>query len=366
MQKTALSSRQAFFVSIPILVIMGHFFLVPLYLRLAGRDAWLGVIAAFIIGLLLFVAMGKIHVLMGGNTLVEKLGQWFGSWVGGVLAIPLILYFFILSLVTLYGFSIFISSIFLPDHPRWVITVTFAMAMTYMVHKGVEVIARVSEWIIVYNIVSGSLVSLALHRVKHYDKLLPILQNGPGPLLPVIVLVLSVFGEMIVMLMVNVHPEKDSGTNRKAYLMLFAACFFIFPSTTAGPVAIFGEDQAKLLSFPVESTVRLISVGFIERFDIYGLTIMTVSALLRLALLHYGACVAAAQLMKWKSYRIINPFLSIVLVVAAQMVFHNYMELLDFLGRYYPYGIAACGVILLIRLAAGIAAKRGGANNNTS
>lgn len=358
MQKTPLSSRQAYFVSTPLLVIMGHFFLVPLYLRFAGRDAWLGVIAGFIAGAVIFLAMGRLHALMEGKTLVEKLAKWLGPWAGKALAVPLILYFFVLSLVTLYGFSIFISSIFLPDHPRWVITVSFTLAMAYMVHKGVEVIARVSEWIILYNMVSGMLVSLALHREKHYEKLLPILQHGPAPLLPVIMLILAVFGELVVMLMVQVHAEKDSGTNWKAYFMLFISCFFIFPSTTAGPVAIFGEDQAKLLAFPVESTVRLISVGFIERFDLYGLTIMTVSALLRLALLHYGACVATAQLLNLKSYRWVNLALSILLGASGLLVFDNYLELMDFLRRYYPYGAAACGLICVLWVIAWLAKRR--------
>ncbi len=358
MQKAVLSSRQAFFVSIPLLVIMGHFFLVPLYLRFAGRDAWLGVIAGFFAGAVIFLAMGNLHRLMEGKTLVEKLSQWLGPWVGKVLAVPLVLYFFALSLVTLYGFSIFISSIFLSDHPRWIITVTFTLAMMYMVHKGVEVIARVSEWIILYNMVSGMLVSLALHREKHYEKLLPILQHGPKPLLPVIVLILAVFGELLVMLMVQVQGEQISGTNRKAYLMLFLSCFFIFPSTTAGPVAIFGEDQAKLLAFPVESTVRLISVGFIERFDLYGLTIMTVSALLRLALLHYGASVAVAQVLNLKSYRWVNPAMAIPLGISGLMVFDNYLELMDFLRRYYPYGAAACGLICLLWITAWLASRR--------
>ncbi|MDF2925615.1 MAG: spore germination protein [Paenibacillaceae bacterium] len=370
MQKTAISPRQAFFLGMPLLIIMGHFFLVPVYLRLAGRDAWLGVICGFACGIVIFIAMGKLQYQLYTRTIIEAMHQWLGPWFGRIMTLPLILYFFTLSVITLYGFSVFISSIFLVEHPQWIITVTFTLVLVYMVHQGIEVIARVSEWILLYNIVSGSLVSLSLHTRKDYSKLLPILENGIGPVIPVIIIILAIFGEMIVMLMLHVRkPESQAGSHVKLYLILFMACIFIFPSTAAGPVAIFGVEQAQMQTFPVESMVRLISVGFIERFDIYGLTIMTVSALLRLCLLHYATSLAVSQWLSIKDYRWVNVVMAVVLVAASLTVFDNYMELLDFFKHYYPYGIGASGLILVLWIVAGMVRtfqKRKGAEKKPS
>lgn len=361
MQKTDVSPRQSFFMGMPLLIIMGHFYLIPVYFQWAGRDAWLGVIGAFAVGIIIFIAMGRLQAQLYRNdkTLVEAAHHWLGPWFGRLLTLPLILYFFILSVFTLYGFSVFISSIFLTDHPQWVITVTFALTAVFMVHKGVEVIARVCEWILVYNIVSGTLVSLSLHGQKDYSKLLPIMGNGIKPLFPVVILTLAIFGELIVLLMVRVKPEANSRFNYKSYLMLFVTSLIIFPSTTMGPIAIFGEDQAKLMTFPVESTVRLISVGFIERFDIYGLTIMSVSSLLRLAILHYATSIAAAQWFNAKHYKWFNPAIGAALIAASMKMFNNYIELLDFFRDYYPYGIIFSGVILLLGVVSFFVSKGG-------
>lgn len=359
MQKTAISTRQAFFLATPLLVIIGHFLLVPLYLGWAGRDAWIGILAAFGLGAVLFAGVGKLNEMLYGGTIIERLLQWFGPWLGRLAALPFLLYYFMLSVITLYGYAIFVSSVFLVGHSLLLITFTFSLVMLYLVSKGIEVIARVSEWVLFYNIITGILVSLALAKRKEYAKLLPMLADGIGPVIPVTVLVLSVFGELLVMLMVNVRREgKNSLSHVGIYMVLLLVNLIIFPSTTIGPVAIFGEEQARHLAFPVESSVRLIDVGFIERFDIYGLTIMTISTLLRLGLLHYSVSVATAQWFSMKSYKWMNWAIGAVLIYTSVTAFDDYLDYMDDLKRYYPYGILASGTILLLWLFAAVMQKR--------
>ncbi|UTW69394.1 GerAB/ArcD/ProY family transporter [Anaerobacillus sp. HL2] len=105
---------------------------------------------------------------------------------------------------------------------------------------------------------------------KDYSKLLPIMENGIQPLLPVILLIIAVFGEMIVLLMVNVRRDTNKVIGyRMIFIILFIVNLIIFPSTAAGPIAIFGEALSQQLTYPVESTVRLVNIGFIIDFDIY-------------------------------------------------------------------------------------------------
>lgn len=352
MNNTSISTRQVFFITTPLIVIIGHFFLIKIYLGFAGRDAWLGMIIGFVVGFIIFLAMAKLVETFSGATIVQRSMQRFGPWFGRILTIPLILYFFILSIITLYGYSIFINSVFLQTHKLWIIMFYFAFAIFYFVHLGIEVIARVAEFILILNIMSGTFVSLALMERKDYSKLLPILEHGIEPIIPVVLLILAVFGEMILLLMVNVRRDSDKSISyRKVFIILFIVNLIIFPSTAAGPVAIFGEAQAQLFTYPVESTVRLINIGFIERFDIYGLTIMTVSAFLRLAFLHYGASVALSQWLNIKDYRWINWFLGGALFITSLNTFESIIHFYSFLEKYYVYGIISSGVILLLWIA---------------
>jgi spore germination protein KB len=349
-----------FFLATPLLVIIGHFLLVPVYLGWAGKDVWIGILAGFVLGSVIFVAMASLQQSLYGQTLIERLLQRLGPWFGRIVSLPLILYFFALSAITLYGFSVFISSAFSLNFPQWVVTFTFTLLIVYMVNKGIEVIARVAEWILFYNILSGIMVSLSLINKKDYAKLLPMLDHGVEAVIPVVLYVIAVFGELIVMLMVNVkrNEQGESISYRMVYFLLFLANLIIFPSTSVSPVAIFGEEQAKHMTFPVESAVRVINLGFIERFDVYGLTIMTVSSSLRLALLHYATCVGLSQWMSFRSYRLINVVVGGLLMYTSMNVFDHYMKYLVFLKEYYVYGMGASGLILLLWMVTAFANRK--------
>ena len=358
MGKPAIATRQVFFITTPLIVIPGHFFLIRIFLGWAGRDAWLGIIFGFGLGFIVFLAMAFLNEKLYGKTLVERALEKLGPLFGRIVTLPLIAYFYLLSLLTLYGFSVFITSVFLPQHPLWLISAFFSICVFYTVHLGIEVISRVAEWIIILNILAGIFVSVALKPVKDYHKLLPILEHGLNPIIPVALVILALFGEMIVMLMVNVNKEdKKSYSYRKIYIISFIANLFIFPSTAAGAVAIFGVTQAQKLIYPVESMVRLINVGYLERFDIYGLTIMSVSAYLRLALLHYGASVALAEWFKVKDYRWFNWLLGFSLIFMSVRTFNTVLDFYKFLEKYYYYGLIATGVILLLSVIVLIVSK---------
>lgn len=358
MEKTSIATRQIFFILTPLIVIPGHFFLIKVFLGWAGRDTWLGMILGFIPGFLIFLAMAYLSEKLYGKTLVEWSLETLGPFFGRIATLPLIAFFIIHTCVTLYGYSIFITAVFLPQHQLWVIAAFFAISVFFTVHLGIEVISRVSEWIIILNILTGIFVSLALKPEKDYKKLLPILENGIEPIIPVALVILALFGEMIVLLMVNVEkPSPKSFSFRKVYILSFIANLIIFPSTAAGAIAIFGDAQATKFMYPVESMVRLINVGFIERFDIYGLTIMSVSAYLRLALLHYGSSVAVSNWFKLKNYNGVNWLLGIVVIYLALSSFDTAIDFYDFLEKYYIYGLVFSAVIILLVFIVFIASK---------
>lgn len=378
MGKVSIATRQVFFLVTALIVIPGHFFLIKIFLGWAGRDSWLGMVVGLIFGTVIFLAMAILSEKLYGKSLVLRATETLGPFFGRMATVPLILYFIVHSVLTIYGYSIFITAVFLPMHPLWVVATVFCIAVFYTTHLGIEVIARVSEWIIILNILAGTFVSFSLKPLKDYKKLLPILENGVEPIVPVILAILALLGELIVLLMVNINrDDKKSLSHKKAFFISFLGILIILPSTAAGAVAIFGVTQAKGFMYPVESMVRLINVGFIERFDIYGLTIMSVSAYLRLALLHYGASLGISQWLKLKNYQGVNWILGFVLIVVSLRVFDTPIDFYNFLRKYYMVGLlfsatilVLCAVVLIVpklkKPGAKASASGGGGNGGSS
>ena len=337
---------------------MGHFLLVRIFFDYAGKDAWVGILIAFLIGIPVFIATGKLNEKLYGNTIIEKFLQWFGPWLGRLLTIPLILYFFFLSTITLYGLVDFAKSFFLIETPVWAVASAFAVAVLYMTHLGIEVITRVSEWILVWIFIAGLVVFIALIGEKDYTLLLPILENGLSPVIPVIFLNLATFGEMVVMLMINVKKDHEKAISyTKIYLLALVINFFIYLGTATGPIAIFGEELTGKFNYPLQSTVRMISLGFIERLDSFGLTLVVTGSFVRLGIFHYAASIAVAQWLNLKKYHFFNWIIGGILIFASLYAFKSFKQFYDVLKNYYPYGTFFAVFLILLWLAVTIISK---------
>lgn len=358
MNQTAISTRQIFFLLTMQLPMIGHFFLVRIFFDYAGKDTWIGGIIAYILGIWIFIAMANLNEKLYGETIIQRLINWLGPWIGRILAIPLIFYFFMLSVITLYMLVDFMVSVFFLETPRWAIALSFGLAVFYLVHQGIEVIARVSEWILILILFAGVAVSLSLTGEKDFTQLLPFLDNGIEPIIPVIILNLAVIGEMIVMLMINVRQGQKSISYLKIYLITMAANLIIFLGTATGPIAIFGEELTKKFAYPLDSTVRIVSLGFIERLDSFGLTLAVTGSFIRLGILHYSTSLAISQWLSIKNYRWINWILGVFTIIISLVMFDNYREFYDFLKKYYPYGAISSIAIIILWLIVTLKSKK--------
>lgn len=75
-------------------------------------------------------------------------------------------------------------------------------------------------------------------------------------------------------------------------------------STITGVITIFGLGQADNFTYPAQEIVRIINLGFIDRFDIYGMILMTFGSYIRCSLyfrLAYDMSISqsSSKWMKW-------------------------------------------------------------------
>lgn len=65
--------------------------------------------------------------------------------------------------------------------------------------------------------------------------------------------------------------------------ILFIGTASYFLGTVTSTLMIFGEAQVKNLVYPVQSVVRMVKLGFIERYDIYGIAVMVLDCVIRMS-----------------------------------------------------------------------------------
>ncbi|MGG3467822.1 GerAB/ArcD/ProY family transporter [Neobacillus pocheonensis] len=100
-------------------------------IEIAKQDAWISLIVAGVIGLVVTLIVVRVSQLHSSYTLVEFTQRIFGKWVGKLIGVLYILMWFSVSADILRIFSFFINQVLFHDTPIWII----AALMVADLHK---------------------------------------------------------------------------------------------------------------------------------------------------------------------------------------------------------------------------------------
>jgi spore germination protein KB len=239
----------------------------------AGRDAWLSVILAWFLDVLLAIVYAYMGIRFPGENPVQYsttiLGKFFGKMAGW----GFILFFLIVSVSLMRGLAMYIGNVFLPKTPIEIILLSGHLVIAYIARKGIEVIARICE--LLGPIYLASLVLLFLLALPsfHLKLLKPQFDRGIYPFLSGIPLILSYIGICISMgwySAVSNRPENGFLAKFSAASLGASMISMVIIISTG----CFGAAQAGNMVNPGLQLVRLIRVGdYFERMEVLWMVI---------------------------------------------------------------------------------------------
>ncbi|MCL6573088.1 MAG: spore germination protein [Bacillus sp. (in: Bacteria)] len=357
-EKGRISNIQAAMLAITSLTIIGHLILLTLVLDQSKQDGWIAGIIGTFLSLIGIITLAKLAQRFPGLTIIEILFQHY-SWIGKIIAICYLLYFYIMAIlgVRLFGEA---YKIIMSETPLWAFVTVILFLTAYIVYSGLETLGRLNQIMLpVLVIFAIALVFLTLND-KDYGNLLPIMGNGIIPVTKGSLSVMGWFGEFVVLGMVLPYvkqPEKLVKTSIIAAVITLI--FFLGPIT--GPVALFGPEVAAKMSFPTFSEVRYIQAGeVLNRFDSIAILFWTVGLMIRISLFFYGLCLGTAQIFKLSTFQpLVIPFAWLI-GVGAMLFAKNFSELTEFLFKtYVPLNIIVGAVFPLTFILWAVVMKKG-------
>ena len=277
------SKWDTLFLFIMTLPIMGHVVILPIMLDVAGRDAWISILVSIPSAFALAYAIFRLRLRFPDLTIKEMLVRLLGKWFGSMVAIVLIVYFLFLTIVTFVALVDLTNIAFLPETPRVVIIAWFLIFFTYAAAKGIKRIALTAGVLALIGMITGHTVTLMDSAKKDWSQLKPFLEYGLSPVLWGSLILISIWVELLFLLCIplkNIH-EKRLFLFWSIGILLNALMMF---STLTGVITIFGLGQADNFLFPATEIVRIIELGFIDRFDVYALILMTFGSYIRCSL----------------------------------------------------------------------------------
>lgn len=128
--------------------------------------------------------------------------------------------------------------------------------------------------------VTGHSITLMNMHEKEFGSILPVFEFGFLPSLLGAAMLCSIWVEALFLLLV---PLKDPGERGLLgfWITGISLNVLMMLSTTTGTIMIFGMGQADNFTHPALETLRILTLGFIDRFDVYGLFLMSFGCFIR-------------------------------------------------------------------------------------
>lgn len=308
-----LTKWETLFLIIMTLPIMGHVVILPLMIDVAGKDAWISILISLPVALVFAYIIYRIRLNHPDFNISELLHFLIGKWFGGIVILLFVLYFLFLTILSFAALVDMVFIEFLPETPRIALIIWFLLFFIFAGTKGIKRIALTAGVLTIIGMVTGHTVTILDTPKKDWSELLPILEFGWSPALLGALILISIWIELLLLLCL---PIKNIYEKRIFLLWIIGILINVLTmaSTTTGVITIFGLGQADNFEYPAQEIVRIINLGFIDRFDIYGMILMTFGVYIRCSLyfrIAYEISISQAS-SKWVKRTLFSGFIVII------------------------------------------------------
>lgn len=278
-----LNRWETFFLIIATVPIMGHVQILPLMYDVAGRDSWISALLSFPIGIGLIFVIYRLRIKFPDQDFPQIAQQIIGKFFGKALVLVIVLYFLFLSAFSAAALADMAHIAFLSETPVWALVTWFFLFCLYAAYKGTKIIALTAMIVGFIAVITGHSISILDMPEKEFQSIFPLFEFGFAPILWGTLVLVSVWIELLFLLFL-----KLKNIRQERFLLFWilggtGICLTMI-STMTGTVMIFGIGQADNFNYPALETVRILTLGFIDRLDIYGLILMAFGCYIRSSL----------------------------------------------------------------------------------
>lgn len=327
----------------------------------AGRDAWLSLLIAWILDVLLAVVYAYMGVRFPGQSTVQYSITILGKAAGTIVGFLFTFFYLFTSGILQRGLSIILSKAFFPNIPVEVIIFSAYIVIGFGALKGIEVIGRVSEILgPIYLISSIGLFIFLIPEIK-IDWLKPQLESGFYPGISGAFFILPYIGICIMMGMFQPICNKIEN----AFISKFTAVTLgitVILLIVIGSIGTFGFTQSQNMITTSLELARHIHIGsFFQRVEAVEMMISVGASIVNSAILIWAFSFGLSQILNLKAYK---PFVipSAIISYAIAVTFpYNSVEFTHFLFYSFPVmGLfIGTGLEVFLFLTALITKKRG-------
>ncbi|WP_028784403.1 GerAB/ArcD/ProY family transporter [Thalassobacillus devorans] len=298
----------------------------------AGGSSWIVILLSMLAGIVLYLLFTYLAGYHPDLTLTEAVCKITGPFIGRLIALVYISYFFYIAARVLGDFSNLIQMTILRLTPLIVVAGVFTLMVVVASCLGIEVIARTAEtffpWVIFFSTLF--LLFVYIDGLPDFRNLQPILDKGWEPILTTVFPqgMTFPFGELIVFMMFFPYlavPDKKTSIGIAGIIISGV----MLTVTQVTILAVHGAEAAKLLTIPLLETISLVNIqDIIQRMDPLIIITMIILGFFKIALFFHAAIIGLHETLHIpRSKRIwLVSGAGIVLMAVTYMISHDYVK----------------------------------------
>lgn len=315
----------------------------------ARQDAWLSVVIAFVLGSGVAILAGGLAQRFPGETVIQFAPRLVGRIPGKIVGLVFIFYLFYVTFVVQREFGELMAGAFYARTPQLVFVVTLTLLAVYLAYKGLEVLARVNDFVMFIFLAAFVLfVALVAWNVR-LEEFLPFLEFGLGPVLLGSLYPAAWFGEvLVIMLLVPFVSQKRRAV--KAAVSGLLITFVALQVVMLGTTAVLGAEEAARIPFASFFVVRrteILQVEFFQRQDALFMMIWVGAMLMKLAAWFYLGVLALSQWLNLRTWRPTVFPLAVLLTVLSINSWPNFAVFAAHTRESLPFVIGSVSYLIV-------------------
>ncbi|OXM14335.1 GerAB/ArcD/ProY family transporter [Paenibacillus herberti] len=305
----------------------------------AKQDAWISMLIALTGGMLAGWLFSSMSGRQPGLSVIGAAKSLAGKWVGGLIGLVHLFFFYLLAISLLMEISFFMKTQLMHDTPSEAIVFAFLIVVTAGMRYGVVSFVRMSELLFPIFIAMFLFLTLCLLPQVDLHHLTPIASNGIGPILKGAYPAFT-FGFVETVGILMLLPYLDGG--RKAIMRSIRDGFligwiFLFIIVLLC-VLVLGPDMMEKKYFPTFLLAQRIEIGqFLERVEAVLAFLWIVTVFYKTILYGYSMMRGLAEILSLKEERFLAMPLALLLLAGTQInapSIAGYNEILSYAPNY--------------------------------
>ncbi|WP_044642994.1 spore germination protein [Risungbinella massiliensis] len=313
-------------------------------------DSWISIIIGGLLALIVGIVIVKLSQQFPEKTFYQYNQEIVGKWLGGLLSLLTIIYFFVLSAFEVRTMAEVTEYFLLEGTPIWAIIMPFMWVGFYLIIDGMNPIARLFDLIFPITVIIFLLVAFMSFGIFELDNLRPVLGMGVSPVLKGLkTTALAYLGPEIMLLLVAFMKQPNKGI--QAVMIGIFIPMIMYVITIVMSIGAFSVDGVVTRTWPAIDLMRSFEVqGLVfERFESLLLVIWIMQIFSTFTITYYAASLGLAQVFK----RDIRPFIYgllpvIYLIAMIPKNTNDLFKLGDIVGNGALYLFGVLPLLLLI------------------